>query len=176
MGMTGRTRKLLGTLIVLAVLGGLGTVLWKRKFDRYTPVEAVLDLQAAAKVRGSARPVEDFLEARYGPMTVPANRQRAFLDFFNVGHIEGMHVIVSHMQPERKQANVQAMAQWLANYRRVMTPEEKAALAAHLRSPSGRAAIQKANVQFLNKDVHFRAATAPVIQELMTTLATVQQP
>ena len=53
MGMTGRTRKLLGTLIVLAVLGGLGTVLWKRKFDRYTPVEAVLDLQAAAKVRGS---------------------------------------------------------------------------------------------------------------------------
>ena len=160
MGMTGRTRKLLGTLIVLAVLGGLGTVLWKRKFDRYTPVEAVLDLQAAAKVRGSARPVEDFLEARYGPMTVPANRQRAFLDFFNVGHIEGMHVIVSHMQPERKQANVQAMAQWLANYRRVMTPRKSAGRP--LRSFSGRAGHPKANVQFLNKDVHFRAAAAVI--------------
>lgn len=171
-----RTRKLLWVLAAFIAFAAVATTLWVRKFDRYTPVEAMLDLQAAAKVRGSPRAVEDFLEARYGPMTDPANRQQAFLDFFNVGHIEGMHIIVSHMDPSRKQTNIHAMAQWLANYRRTMTPQEKAALAARLRSDSGRASLRQATAQFLDKDVRFRADTAPVIQELMTTLAAVQRP
>ena len=120
--------------------------------------------------------MERFLELRYGPLTDPANRQRAFLDFFNVGHIKGLNILGSRMPSDRRQSNITAMAQWVANYRATMTSEEKAALGSYVTSPVGRATLQQATAQYLQQDVRYRAGSAPVIQELMTTLATVQKP
>ena len=77
---------------------------------------------------------------------------------------------------EKRKASITAMAQWVENYRATMTPEEKQALGAYVRSEAGRATLRQATAQYLRQDVQFRASTAPVIQELMTTLATVQKP
>jgi hypothetical protein len=159
-------------IIVIAV----GTTLWIRRFHHYTPVEALQDVRAAVQARDAPQPVERFLELRYGPLTDPANRQRAFLDFFNIGHIKGLHYLAGRMGSEQRQASTAAMAQWVANYRTTMTPEERASLSTYVRSDTGRATIQQAAAHYLQQDVHFRAATASVIQELMTTLATVQKP
>jgi hypothetical protein len=158
------------------LIAGVVVVFWVRRFHDYTPVEALQDLRAAARVGRSARPVEKFLELRYGPMTEPANRERAFLDFFNLGHIEGLNILAGRMDSSRKRANIAAMAQWVANYRQTMLPEEKAALSSYFHSDPGRAALQRATAQYLQKSVRFRAETAPVIQELMTTLATLPKP
>jgi len=174
--MSSRARKTLWAGAVGIVLMALGTTLWMRRFHRYTPVEALQDLRAASQAKDAPRPVERFLELRYGPLTDPANRQRAFLDFFNIGHIKGLHLIASRMNGEKQKASITAMAQWVENYRATMTPGEKQALGAYVRSNSGRATLRQATAQYLSQDVHFRASTAPVIQELMTTLATVQKP
>jgi hypothetical protein len=174
--MKSTTRGFLWAGATVVVLIAVAAVFWTRRFHNYTPIEALQDLQAAAQVRNASQPVERFLELRYGPLTDPANRQRAFLDFFNVGHIKGLNILVSRMPSERKQANITAMAQWVANYRATMTPAERAALGSYVTSPVGRATLQHATAQYLQQDVRYRAATASVIQELMTTLATVQKP
>jgi hypothetical protein len=175
-GMKSRMRKVLWVGVAGIALIVLGVTFWTRRFHNYTPLEALHDLQAAAQVKNAPRPVERFLELRYGPLTDPANRQRAFLDFFNIGHIKGLNILVSRMPSDRRQSNITAMAQWVANYRATMTPEEKAALGAYVTSPVGRATLQQATAQYLQQDVRYRAGTASVIQELMTTLATVQKP
>ena len=160
------------TLLVLA----LGVALWIHRFHRYTPAEVVQDIRAGLAVGNSPRPAERFLELRYGPLDEPANRQKAFLDFFNVGHIQGLQILVARTPESRRQANINAMAQWVADYRRTMSPEEKQALGTYLGSQAGRLTLQQAASQYLQQDVHYRAATAGVIRELMTTVATVQKP
>ncbi len=170
------TRTGLWACAVALTLAGLAAILWVRQFPQYTPVEALRDLQAAARVGPAPRPVERFLELRYGPMSNPANRQNAFLDFFNIGHIKGLDMLVSRMDSAHRQPNINAMAKWVANYRATMTAEEKAALGAYVRSDTGQATLKQAAAQYLRQDVHFRSSTAPVVQELMTTLSTVQQP
>jgi hypothetical protein len=175
-GMKCRMRKVLWVGVAVIALIVLGVTFWRLQFHSYTPIEALRDLEAAAQVRNAPRPVERFLELRYGPLTEPANRRRAFLDFFNVGHIKGLNMLVSRMPSDRRQSNITAMAQWVANYRATMTSEEKAALGSYVTSPVGRATLQQATAQYLQQDVRYRAGTAPVIQELMTTLATVQRP
>jgi hypothetical protein len=174
--MSPKRKKLLiaGTTALIVV--GVGAVVWRRQFYDYTPAEALLDLQAAVKVRKGPQPVERFMEARYGSMSEPANRQKAFLDFFNVGHIKGLNLLSSRMGDAQRQANTAAMAQWVANYRNSMSPDEKGALRAYLASESGRAGLQQATAVYLQQDVHFRVSSAPVIQELMTTLSTVKGP
>jgi len=172
-----RTRYLLWAGAAVIIVIAVGTTLWIRRFHHYTPVEALQDVRAALQVKDEPQPVERFLELRYGPLTDPSNRQRAFLDFFNIGHIKGLSFITSHMESEKRQACTTAMAQWIADYRATMTPDERAALGAYVRSDAGRATVRQATVQYLvQEDVHFRASTAPVIQELMTTLATVRKP
>ena len=175
-GAESTTRKVLCAGAVVIALIALAVTFWIRQFHHYTPVEVLRDLQAAARVGPAPRPVERFLELRYGPLTDPANRQKAFLDFFNIGHIKGLRLLVSRTPSEQRQANINAMAQWVADYRTTMTSEEKAALGAYVRSPAGNATLQQATAQYLQQDVRFRASTAPVIQELMTTLATVRKP
>jgi len=174
--MTRRTKKLVWLGGVGLVLLALGATLWVRRFHTYTPVEAVLDLRAAAGARNAPRPVERFMELRYGPMNVPANREKAFLDFFNVGHIEGLHILVQRAPPEYRQQAIQNMANWVAEYRRTLTTEEKASLAAYLNSESSRATLDRATAKYLSHDVRYRAITAPVIAELMATLAEVRKP
>jgi len=174
--MTSRAKKFLRWVGVGLVLLALMVGWWVHRFHHYTPVEAVKDLRAAAAARNAPRPVERFLELRYGSLSVPANREKAFLDFFNVGHIEGLHLIVQRAPPEHRQYAIQNMAQWVADYRRTLTPEEKQSLAAYLRTDAGRATIQQATAKYLSHDVSYRSITAPVIGELMATLAEVQKP
>jgi len=177
--MKSRTRRVLlwagiGALAAVTVAGGL----WFRTFRRYPPKEVMQDVRAGLAARNIAEPkarVERFLEVRYGPLTDPVNRERAFLDFFNVDHIKGLNFIVSRTPAEQRQANTQAMAQWIANYRNSMSPQEKAALRAALGSEAGRATLARAAAQFLSQDVYYRGDQKQVIQELMTTVAAVQR-
>ncbi len=160
--------------MVTLVLAGLVTVLWIRTFHHYLPKELVKDIQAGLAARGVAEPearIEKFLQARYGPLTNPANRQKAFLDFFDVDHIKGLNFIVSHTPAAQKQINTQAMAQWIANYRGTMSLEERAALQARLNSDAGQVMLRQATAQFLSQDVYYRGAQKAVVQELMLTLA-----
>jgi hypothetical protein len=171
-----RTKILAWVSGVGLVLIALGTTLWIRQFHHYTPVEVALDVQAALAARNDPKPVERFLELRYGPLTEPANRQAAFLDFFNVGHIQGLHLLVNRAPESRRQPSINAMAEWIANYRQTMSPDERQALGTYLGTDAGRRSIQQATALYLSHDVYYRAATAPVISELMATLAAVQKP
>lgn len=162
-----------GTALVLAAAA---VVLWIRHFHDYTPAEVALDIRAAVASRDAPKPVERFLEVRYGPLTEPANRQKAFVDFFNVGHIEGLHVLVQRMPPEWRAGSIASMAQWVADYRRTLSAEEKASLRAYFQTDRGRTTLQEATAKYLSHDIHYRAATAPVIEELMATLAEIEKP
>ena len=173
------TRILLWIGAAALVLVVAGAVLWYRTFGHYPPKEIMKDVRAGLAARYVPEPkarVETFLEARYGPLTDPANRQTAFLGFFDVDHINGLTFIVSHTPAPQKQANTQAMADWIANYRATMLPEERAALQSRLNSASGQALLQRATAQYQRQDVYFRAAQKPVIAELMTTLAELRKP
>jgi len=176
MRLTWRAKIIVWVGVVGLALLTLAVVLWIRTFHRYTPMEVVQDIRAGLAARHAPQPVERFLELRYGPLTEPANRQKAFLDFFNVGHIEGLQILVVHMHSAERQTNIAAMANWVAEYRRTMSPEEKQALKARLSTANGRQMLRQATAQYLRQDVHYRAATAGVIRELMTTVAAVQSP
>src|ERR1019366_3945073 len=105
-GMKSSTRLFLWAGAAVIMLIAAGATFWTRQFHSYTPIEALHDLEAAAKVRNAPQPVERFMELRYGPLTDPANRQKAFLDFFNVGHIKGLNILVSRMPSDRRQSNI----------------------------------------------------------------------
>jgi hypothetical protein len=167
-------RRLLWVCAALVVLAGVAVIWWVRQFHQYTPVEALRDLQAAGRVGAAARPVERFMQLRYGPMSNPVNRQKAFLDFFNIGHIKGLNMLVKATAPGQRQANIDAMGQWVANYRAALTSQDKAALGAYFRSEAGRRTLQDAAAAYMREDVHFRAGTAGVVQELLATVAMVR--
>jgi hypothetical protein len=154
---------------------GVAAILWVRQFHEYTPVEAMRDFQAAARVGAASRPVERFLQLRYGPMSNPDNRRAAFLDFFNIGHIKGLNMLVARTYPDQRQPNIDAMAQWVADYRATLTPDEKASLSAYVNSAAGQATIKQAAAEYMREDSHFRATTAGVVKELLTTLSTVRK-
>ncbi|HYG35899.1 MAG TPA: hypothetical protein VEC99_14000 [Clostridia bacterium] len=176
MPITSKTKKLLWAVAILLLLTSVGIALWTHRFASYTPAEVTQDIRAAIAAKNAPRPVERFLELRYGPLTDPTNRKKAFLDFFNVGHIEGLQIIVSRTPEHMKQANMESMARWVADYRNSMSPEEKQALGDFFRSEAGQAQLQKATAQYLKQDVHYRAHTAPVNSELMATVSAVQNP
>jgi hypothetical protein len=173
------TRILLWGSLAGLILVGAGAAVWVRTFRYYRLKDVMEDVQAGLKARHIKEPqarVEAFLEARYGPLTEPANRARVFLDMFNEDHIKGLNFIVSHTPAEHKQANTQAMAQWIANYRVTMTPDERVILQARLNSEEGRAMLRQATARYQAQDVYFRGAQKPVIRELMTTLAALREP
>jgi hypothetical protein len=172
--MTNRTKKLLWICTGTAALLAMATLYWNHRFKSYTPPEVLQDIRAGIAARNHPRPVERFMELRYGPMNDPANRQKAFLDFFNVGHVEGLHVLVDRMPPERRKTSIASMADWVSEYRRTMTPQEKEALRQRLDSEAGRAMMRQATAQYLGQDVRYRSMTSPVIEQLMTTVTTVQ--
>jgi hypothetical protein len=157
------------------LLIGLAVAWWYKHFQQYTPAEVVLDIRAGIAARHDPKPVEKFLELRYGPLTEPTNRQNAFLDFFNVGHIEGLHFLVSHSPVERREKSIHEMAEWVAEYRRTMSPAEKQALRERIQTPAGREMLSRATAKYLSQDVRYRGATSPVIEQLMATLVSVQQ-
>jgi hypothetical protein len=171
-----RTKRVLWVLGSLLVCLGLAVLLWIRNFHSYTPAEVILDIKAGIAAKDDGHPVEKFMDLRYGSQSEPANREKAFLDFFNVGHVQGLELMVNHMPQSMREPRINEMAQWVADYRKTMTPEEKQALREHLNTPAGRLAIQQATQQYLSQDVYYRGATANVIRELMATLTEIQKP
>ena len=117
-----------------------------------------------------------FLDVRYGPMTEATNRQAAFKDFFNLAHIEGLYLMTGNRRGPLEKKFSSSIAQTIVEYRRIMLPEEKEALRDYFRTEAGRAQVRKATACYLSKDVRFRDVSTPVIQELLTTLTTLEQP
>jgi hypothetical protein len=175
-GKPGRGRRWLWIGLTLLVVAAAATGGWIWRFRTYTPAAVARDLKAAFQSRNASQPAVHFLELRYGPLSEPENRQKAFVNFFNVDHMEGLYRITAKMQGAQKTTNIAATAQWIADYRNNMTPEEKQSLGDYLRSPTGREALARATVEYLKRDVEYRSATAPVIAELMATIAHVQKP
>ena len=171
-----RTRRLLWVALALAASLGLATAWWVRRFHRYTPAEVVADIRAGIAARHDPQPVERFLELRYGNLADPTNRQNAFLDFFNLGHIQGLQLLSSHLTTDQRKEHSAAMARWIAQYRTTMTAAERQALRDRLGEDHGHAIVRAATSQYLSQDVHYRATSAPVITELLTTLAEIQKP
>jgi len=151
-------------------------VAWWREFHRYTPAEVVADIRAGIKARYDAHPVERFLELRYGPLTEAENRRHAFLDFFNVGHIQGLQLLSSHLTPEQRRDRCAALGAWLGNYRTNLTAADRQALRQALGPDGGKTVVRVATDQYLGQDARYRAASAPVITELLTTLTELQKP
>jgi hypothetical protein len=163
-----------GGTVVLLLIGALGY--WK-VFRGYAPREFMQDIKAGIAVREIRDPDERFvkyLEGRYGPMTDPANRQAAFLDFFNPEHIRALQFMVAHSPKAQRPENIAASARWVADYRRSLTPAERQALRARLGSDAGRSLLKRATAQYNAQDIYYRGQTAPVISQLLTTLHDVQ--
>jgi len=172
--MTRRSKIILATsttvLLTLAVVTGW---MWKTR----GPVlkEIALNLRAGAQSRHAEKPFERFLELRYGPLTEATNREKAFLGFFDPNHIQGMHRLVKYMNEGERKTNIMATAHWVAHYRETMSDAEKAALASWVQSAEGRSNVRQASAVFRSRDVAYRSETEPVIKELLTTLAALQQ-
>jgi len=169
-----RKKKILVSLgVAFVVAGAAAGWMWKSRGPLVK--EVALDLKAGAMSRHAEKPFERFLEIRYGPLNEPANRQKAFLGFFDPTHLEGMYRLVGYMRDGERETNIAATAEWLAQYRQSMSEAEQQALGDWVRSAKGRAEIQRASALYRSRDMAYRAATEPVIRELMTTLATLQQ-
>lgn len=161
---------LLAVLVVISV----ALALWVRS---RIPAEFGPDLRAGIAVRKIADPetrLNKYLELRYGPMSDPANRQKVFMDYFNVDHIKALQLMLKHVPKEQRQATIQASSHWIENYRESLTPEQAAALKAQLLSPEGQAAMRRATAQYNNQSVEYRGQTIPVISQLLKTIAYVQ--
>ena len=150
-----------------------GVWIWKTRGPVLRSI--ALDLKAGAKARHAEKPFERYLELRYGTPTNPANRQKAFLGFFDPNHLEGLYRMNGYMKPDERQTNIAASAQWIASYRDTMSDAEREGLAAWLQSEEGRASLQHASGLYRSRDVAYRAATEPVIRELMATLASISK-
>lgn len=161
--------------VFIAVVAALA-FWWSHRWGHYLPSDAYRDVVAAMQVGDTKRPVERFLEIRYGAMDNAQNRQKAFQEFFNVDHIEGLYQIVNRLPPETRQARIEEMARWVAQYRQNLSPSERQSLKAYFESETGRAAVRQARIQYMKKDHRFRADAVPVIQEMMLTLHVVQNP
>ena len=156
-----------------------GSVLWTRTFHHYSPRELLKDVRAGLAARDIPQPkarVEAFLTARYGPLTEPANRQRAFLDLFNVDHTKALDFIAGHGPANQQQADTQAMAEWIAQYRKTMTAEERAALRTLMNSESGKSMLQRSTAHYMAQEESVRNAQKPVMMELTVTLAALWKP
>lgn len=197
-GKTGRARKLLWASVAgvaVSVALALGVTLAAKRFLGFTPMDAMkaargearkdlmVVLQVAREMRNTlpsdglyTNAVMRFLDLRYGDMTEATNRQRAFLNFFNVEHIEALYLMTGNRTGLQERNFASSIAQTVASYRQIMLPEEKEALREYFRSAAGRAQVRKATDCYRSKDVRFRDVSAPVIRELLATLALLEQP
>jgi len=163
------------TILVLTVAGAFVV----HRLRHRLPPELMQDIRAGVAARNIADPDQRFqkyLEGRYGPMTDSANRQKAFLDFFNVDHIRALQLLVKHTPENLRQANINASAKWVEQYRQSLTASERADLTARLQLPAGRLMLQQATAQYNSQDVEYRGQTAPVISQLLKTISRLQQP
>jgi hypothetical protein len=170
---------ILGAGIVAVALVGAGSALWTRTFQHYSPRELLKDVRAGLAARDIQQPkarVEAFLTARYGPLTESANRQHAFLDLFNVDHVKALDLIAGHSPASQQQADTQGMAEWIAQYRKTMTVEERAALRACINSKSGQSMLRQSTAHYMAQEESVRNAQKPVMMELTATLTSLWKP
>ncbi len=157
-----------GFLILVAV-----GFLWVRVLHHGLPRGMMKDIRAGIAARHIQAPDErllKYLEGRYGPMSEPANRQAAFLDFFDVEHIKALQLMVRHSPERQRQANIDAMARWVEAYRVSLASQDRAALCARFQTPQGQTMLRRATAQYNAQDVQYRGATAPVISQLLRTI------
>jgi len=175
---TTRGRKILvGLGVGLLVLLAVGVIGYVKIFRGYPPQELMQDIKAGVAVREIKNADERFtkyLAIRYGPMSEAANREKAFLDFFNPEHIRALQLMVAHSPPDQRSENIAATAKWVARFRANLTPAERATLRAKLASDSSHLMLKRATAQYNAQDVYYRGATAPVISELLRTIHEVQ--
>jgi hypothetical protein len=163
------------TSLVL-VVGGMIVVHHVRQ---RLPAGFMKDIRAgvgARKIPDADERFRKYLELRYGSLSDPANRKKAFLDFFNVEHVKSLQFLVKHTPDNLRQANIDASARWLAQYRESLTPAEREELGAELASPDGRSMLRAATAQYNSQDVQYRGQTVPVISQLLTTIASLPKP
>ena len=163
------------TMVVLAVVGAIVV----DRIRQRIPPELMQDIRAGIAARHISDPDQRFqryLEGRYGSLSDPANRDKAFLDFFNVDHIRALQLLVKHSPENMHQANINASAKWVEKYRESLTAQQRADLGARLQSLDGRTMLQRATAQYNSQDVQYRGQTAPVISQLLKTIAGLQKP
>ena len=156
----------------------LAAFVWMRVLHHGPPPEIMKDIRAGIAARHIKDPDErlhKYLEGRYGSMTDPVHRQEAFLDFFNVDHVKALQLLVKHSQEANRNANIDAMARWVAGFGASLTPQEREALNTRFRSEEGRAMLKRATAQYNSQDVRYRGSTAPVISQLLRTLNEIEQ-
>lgn len=161
------------SLVALALVVIVGGLTLRRRLPR----ELMQDIRAGIAARNIQDPdarLNKYLEVRYGTQSDPANRRKVFLDFFNLDHIKAMQMMVRHSPSDQKQANVLAMSRWVESFRNSLQPEDRAALSAQLQSDAGRVMLGRATAQYNCQDVYYRGLTAPVISQLLTTIAELQ--
>jgi hypothetical protein len=166
-------RALAITLLLLALAGTAVAI----KLRRTIPPGMVNDIRAGL----AARDIPDaderltrYLELRHGPLTNADNREKVFMAFFDTDHIKALHLIVKHSPEAQRQANIAAMERWVEGYRNTLSAEEQAALKTRFQAPEGVAMLRKATAQYNSQDVRYRGMTAPVISQLLKTIADVQ--
>jgi hypothetical protein len=161
------------TGVVLLLLALTGALVVHRIRQRI-PRELMQDIRAgiaARNIKDADARFEKYLEVRYGPQSDPANREKVFLDFFNVEHIRAMQFLVRHSPANMRQANIDASARWVQQFREGLTPEQRADLAARLQAGGGDSLLAGAAAQYNSQDVRYRGQTAPVISQLLKTIA-----
>jgi hypothetical protein len=175
---TGKFKIFIWTCVFGLLTLALAGLVWVRVLHHYPSAGLMKDVRAGIAARQIKDPdarLKRYLEQRYGPMSDPANRQKAFLDFFNTEHIRSLQILVKHSPPEQRQANIKATADWIAGYRSSMSPEERADLRDQLQTEAGKAMLRQATAEYNSQDIYYRGNTVPVISQLLTTIHEIEK-
>jgi hypothetical protein len=163
------------TGVMLLILVVAGTCVVRR--IRQLPPELMQDIRAGIAARDITDPnqrFEKFLEGRYGSQNDPVNQRNAFLGFFNPDHIRAMQLLVKHSPKNQRQANINAAAKWVQQYRENLTPQQRADLRSRILSPEGLSTLKQATALYNSQDVYYRDQSQPVVSQLLTTIASLQ--
>jgi hypothetical protein len=68
------------------------------------------------------------------------------------------------------------MAEWIADYRKTMSAEERAALRALINSESGHSMLRRSTAHYMAQEESVRNAQKPVMMELTATLTSLWKP
>jgi hypothetical protein len=166
----------LALILMCLVLTGTYAI---HRIRQRLPAEFMQDIRAGLEARKIKDPdlrFQKYLEVRYGPQSDMANREKVFLDFFNVEHIRAMRFLVQHSPVNMRQANIDATARWVERFRDALTPDQRADLSARLQAGGGQSLLVQATAQYNSQDVYYRFQTAAVISELLKTIAVAKNP
>ena len=163
-----------GILVVVLLVLATAFVLNVR---RHLPPGIMKDIRAGRTARNITDPdarLKQYLEARYGSMDVATNREKMFLDFFDLDHIKALQLLVKYSPEKHREENILAMSRWVEHYRESMTPDERSDLKQKITGTTGETMLKQATAQYNAQDVKYRGQTAPVISQLLQTIYTVQ--